>query len=126
MDPIRRTILTTGAAATAMAAAPRVFAQGGASGAISGVVQDKSGAAVAGAKIKVLSESTKEVLRTETTDSAGSFTMTLQNKTKAEGAQSSGSISDMVQTRRFGLDRSFPVCLHERTWLASVGVSDLH
>ena len=29
MDPIRRTILTTGAAATAMAAAPRVFAQQG-------------------------------------------------------------------------------------------------
>jgi pimeloyl-ACP methyl ester carboxylesterase len=29
MDPIRRTILTTGAAATAMAAASRVFAQGG-------------------------------------------------------------------------------------------------
>src|SRR5437899_5975874 len=27
MDPIRRTILATGAAATAMAAAPRVFAQ---------------------------------------------------------------------------------------------------
>src|SRR4051812_1270469 len=27
MDPIRRTILTTGAAATAVAAAPRVFAQ---------------------------------------------------------------------------------------------------
>src|ERR1700761_6780872 len=27
MDPVRRTILTTGAAATAMAAAPRVFAQ---------------------------------------------------------------------------------------------------
>jgi pimeloyl-ACP methyl ester carboxylesterase len=30
MDPIRRTMLATGAAATAMAAAPRVFAQGGA------------------------------------------------------------------------------------------------
>ena len=30
MDPIRRNILTTGAAATAVAAAPRVFAQGGA------------------------------------------------------------------------------------------------
>jgi pimeloyl-ACP methyl ester carboxylesterase len=30
MDPIRRTILTTGAAATAVAAAPGVFAQGGA------------------------------------------------------------------------------------------------
>jgi pimeloyl-ACP methyl ester carboxylesterase len=30
MDPIRRTILTTGAAATAMAAAPQVFAQQGA------------------------------------------------------------------------------------------------
>ena len=34
MDSIRRTLLTTGAAATAMAAAPRVFAQqtGGAAG----------------------------------------------------------------------------------------------
>src|SRR3954465_12906249 len=29
MDPMRRTILTTGAAATAMAAAPQVFAEGG-------------------------------------------------------------------------------------------------
>jgi hypothetical protein len=54
-----------------------VFAQGGATGAISGVVQDKSGAAVAGAKVQVLNENTKEVLRTETTDSLGSFTMTL-------------------------------------------------
>src|SRR6266849_6509591 len=33
MDPMRRTILTTGAAATAMAAAPRVFAQTGQGGA---------------------------------------------------------------------------------------------
>ena len=32
MDPIRRTILATGAAATAVAAAPRVFAQQGAAG----------------------------------------------------------------------------------------------
>lgn len=32
MDPIRRTILTTGVAATAMAAAPRVFAQAGQGG----------------------------------------------------------------------------------------------
>jgi hypothetical protein len=56
---------------------PRGFAQGGATGAISGVVQDKSGAAVAGAKVQVLNENTKEVLRTETTDSLGSFTMTL-------------------------------------------------
>jgi len=32
MDPIRRTLLTTGAAATAMAAAPRAFAQQGGQG----------------------------------------------------------------------------------------------
>jgi len=32
MDPIRRNILATGAAATAVAAAPRVFAQQGAAG----------------------------------------------------------------------------------------------
>jgi hypothetical protein len=56
---------------------PATFAQGGATGAISGVVQDKSGSGVAGAKVTVLKESTKEVLRTEITDSSGSFTMTL-------------------------------------------------
>jgi pimeloyl-ACP methyl ester carboxylesterase len=43
MDPIRRTILTTGAAATAMAAAPRAFAQAAGQGGIAMSVFEKDG-----------------------------------------------------------------------------------
>jgi pimeloyl-ACP methyl ester carboxylesterase len=43
MDPIRRTILTTGAAATAMAAAPRVFAQAVGQGGATMSVFEKGG-----------------------------------------------------------------------------------
>src|SRR5229473_1512077 len=55
----------------------RTPGQGGATGAITGAVQDKSGREVTGAKVTALNESTKEVLRTEVTDSSGLFTMTL-------------------------------------------------
>ncbi len=58
-------------------ASHRVSAQGGATGAITGVVQDKSGSGISGAKITALNEATKEVLRTEVADSSGLFTMTL-------------------------------------------------
>jgi hypothetical protein len=53
------------------------FAQGGATGAISGVVQDASGAVIANAKVTVTSEATGEVLRQTTSDSSGLFTATL-------------------------------------------------
>jgi pimeloyl-ACP methyl ester carboxylesterase len=43
MDPIRRTILTTGAAATAMAAAPRVFAQATGQGGTAMSIFEKGG-----------------------------------------------------------------------------------
>src|SRR3954465_5679497 len=43
MDPIRRTILTTGAAASAMAAAPRVFAQAAGQGGTAMSVLEKGG-----------------------------------------------------------------------------------
>jgi hypothetical protein len=54
-----------------------MFAQGGATGAIEGVVQDASGAVVANAKIRVTNEATGEVLRQVTTDPSGSFIATL-------------------------------------------------
>lgn len=54
-----------------------VRAQGGASGAISGVVQDASGGVVAGANVSLVNEKTSEVVRTETTDSSGLFSMAL-------------------------------------------------
>ncbi len=49
------------------------FAQGGATGAISGVVQDTSGAVIANARVSVTSEATGEVLRQLKTDASGLF-----------------------------------------------------
>jgi hypothetical protein len=53
------------------------FAQGGATGAITGTVSDASGAVVAGAKVDVVNEGTGQTERHVTTDSAGAFTATL-------------------------------------------------
>src|SRR6266446_6750285 len=54
-----------------------MWAQGGATGAISGVVQDASEAVIAGAKVMVKNEATGEVVRQATTESSGLFTATL-------------------------------------------------
>ncbi len=54
-----------------------MFAQGGATGAIGGTVQDASGAVIANAKVSVKSEATGEVLRVVTSDASGLFTATL-------------------------------------------------
>jgi hypothetical protein len=54
-----------------------VFAQGGATGAITGTVQDASGAVLSGAKVDIVSEATGQVERHLTTDSSGIFTATL-------------------------------------------------
>lgn len=53
------------------------FAQGGATGAITGTVQDPSGAFVAGADISITNQDTGVVVRTARTDASGSFTATL-------------------------------------------------
>ena len=53
------------------------FAQGGATGAIGGTVQDKSGGVIAGAKVAVQSDATGEKLRELFTNSGGLFTVTL-------------------------------------------------
>lgn len=55
----------------------QMFAQGGATGAISGTVQDTSGAVLAGAKIEVTNEATSELVRTVTADSSGLFSVLL-------------------------------------------------
>jgi hypothetical protein len=54
-----------------------LLAQGGASGAIRGVVQDASGAALPNAKVEIVSAATGVLLRTEITNASGSFTATL-------------------------------------------------
>lgn len=50
-----------------------LFAQGGATGAINGTVQDPSGGVLAGARVNVISESTGQVVRQLTTNSSGLF-----------------------------------------------------
>jgi hypothetical protein len=50
-----------------------LWAQGGASGAISGTVQDASGAGVANAKVRIISEATNQPVRELTADTAGLF-----------------------------------------------------
>jgi Carboxypeptidase regulatory-like domain len=53
------------------------WAQGGATGAISGTVQDATGAVIPNAKVSVESQATAEVVRQVTSDSSGLFTATL-------------------------------------------------
>ncbi|HYL82987.1 MAG TPA: carboxypeptidase regulatory-like domain-containing protein [Candidatus Angelobacter sp.] len=53
------------------------WGQGGATGAISGTVQDPSGAVIAGAKVRAVNEATSEHVRETVSDSGGLFTLTL-------------------------------------------------
>jgi hypothetical protein len=53
------------------------WAQGGATGAIGGTVQDASAAVIQNAKVNIQSEGTGEVVRQVTSDSSGLFTATL-------------------------------------------------
>jgi len=53
------------------------FAQGGATGAISGTVQDATGAVIPNAKVSFKNEATGEVVRQTTSESSGQFTATL-------------------------------------------------
>jgi len=53
------------------------WAQGGATGAISGTVQDATGAVIPDAKVSIKSQATAEVVRQVTSDPSGLFTATL-------------------------------------------------
>jgi hypothetical protein len=53
------------------------FAQGGATGAITGTVQDPTASVLAGAGVKIISDATGAAVRQLTTDSSGAFTATL-------------------------------------------------
>ena len=55
----------------------RVHAQGGPTGALTGSVQDSTGAIVAGAEVKVVNTATRATVRSDTTNSSGVFTVTL-------------------------------------------------
>src|SRR5713226_9869362 len=55
----------------------QALAQGGATGAITGTVQDPTGAVVAGAEVRIINQDTGVLTRTAKTDANGSFTATL-------------------------------------------------
>src|SRR5437879_9262779 len=55
----------------------QMFAQGGATGAITGTVQDPSGAVVAGADVRITNQDTKLMERSVKTGPDGSFTAPL-------------------------------------------------
>ena len=61
----------------ALACCSLASAQGGATGAISGTVQDSSGAFISGARVRVTNEATAQLLREVVTDSSGLFTAPL-------------------------------------------------
>src|SRR6516165_3084038 len=77
------------------------FGQGGATGAISGTVQDPSGALVPGAEVRITNQATGSVVRTAKTDANGSFTATLlpvgtYTVTIVSGGFAQGSFPDIV------------------------------
>jgi len=66
-----------GLVACMLCAVTTAWAQGGATGAISGTVQDATGAAVANAQVDIISEATGQTVRRVTSDSSGLFNATL-------------------------------------------------
>jgi len=79
-----------------------IFAQGGATGAIAGGVQDASGAVIANARVSVKNEATGEVLRQMNTDTSGLFTASLLPVGNLLRGSDGGGISDHHISRRGG------------------------
>jgi hypothetical protein len=74
MLTLRRSLLLLAFLALSIA---QLWAQGGATGAITGTVTDPTGAVVANAEVRIVSQETGAVARTLTTDANGSFTAPL-------------------------------------------------
>lgn len=79
----------------------RAYAQGGATGAITGTVRDSSGAVVPGAEVRIISNSTSSVVRTVVTSAEGIFNAQLLSagtyflKIRAQGF-AEGTVTDIV------------------------------
>src|SRR5438045_9791549 len=65
------------AALAVLALLGQMFAQGGATGAITGTVEDPSGAVVSGAEVRIVNRDTGVLTRTVKADANGSFTAPL-------------------------------------------------
>jgi len=76
MQKVHRILLTTVFLAGLLAGV-RTYGQGGATGAISGLVLDTSGAAVEGAEVQIIDARTEGLTRKLATNVDGAFTVTL-------------------------------------------------
>jgi hypothetical protein len=74
-SPIQRRLIRI--SFTALALIAQAIAQGGATGAVTGVVQDSSGAFIANAEVRITNQATKVLERTVKTGADGSFTAPL-------------------------------------------------
>src|SRR5207344_2671270 len=76
MRSIRKLLLAAVFLASVLAGA-RTYGQGGATGAISGLVLDSSGAAIEGAEVQIIDNRTEALTRRESTNAEGAFTVPL-------------------------------------------------
>jgi hypothetical protein len=76
MRSIRKLLLAAVFLASVLAGA-RTYGQGGATGAISGLVLDTSGAAIEGAEVQIIDSRTEALTRRESTNAEGAFTVPL-------------------------------------------------
>jgi hypothetical protein len=80
----------------------RAYAQGGATGAITGTVRDSSGAVIPGAEVRIISSGTDSVVRTVVTGAEGIFNAQLlpagsySLKIRAQGF---ADVSDRISSR---------------------------
>lgn len=93
-------------------AAGRTFGQGGATGAISGVVQDSSGGTIADAEVQIIDARTEQVARNVTSGTDGTFVVTLLppgtyavvvNKAGFSEAKSTGIEVRVTETTRIAI-----------------------
>lgn len=74
---LRRMFSTIGISIAVLALALQALAQGGATGGMTGTVQDQSGAVLSGAQVQITNQDTNVLERTVTTDAEGNFTAPL-------------------------------------------------
>ena len=111
--------------AVSLAVPLQLLAQGGATGALVGEVQDATGAVIVGAQVQLLNTTTGETVRTESTNSTGLFTFTLlPASTYTAKISSPGFAATVVKNVevRVSETTSLPITLKATTDVQTVNV----
>ena len=111
--------------AVSLAVPFQLLAQGGATGALVGEVQDATGAVIVGAQVQLLNATTGETVRTESTNSTGLFTFTLLPASTYTAKISSPGFAQTVVKNvevRVSETTSLPITLKATTDVQTVNV----